>query len=205
MANTWHTVGKVGYYLPFAVIGGALTSVATGLLSILRTDSSTVYWIGVQFLLGAARGLVLQTSFISIPHATTPALVPTAVSMSIFCQYMGGAVSLSLANVIFISSLRSQLLIDAPGVDPRLIVEAGAYAVRDVSIPAELLLGVLRAYCTSVNRVFYLALAVSVLLSVSACCSGWVDTRKTTKDKECAGETSGGQTTSTKTQVWRES
>ncbi|OAQ71903.1 MFS transporter [Purpureocillium lilacinum] len=200
---TGFLIGKVGYYLPFAVVGGALTCVATGLLSILRPDSSTGYWIGVQFLLGAARGLVLQTSFISIPHATTPALVPTAVSMSIFCQYMGGAISLSLANVIFLSSLKSQLLIDAPGVDPRLIIDAGAYSVRDVGIPEELLLGVLRAYCTSVDRVFYLALAVSVLLFVSACCSGWVDTRKATKEEECAGETCGGQTASTKTQVWR--
>ncbi|OAQ92417.1 MFS transporter [Purpureocillium lilacinum] len=206
---TGFLIGKVGYYLPFAVAGGALTSVATGLLSTLRPDSSTGHWVGFQVLLGAARGLVQQTSFIAIPHATTPALVPTAMSMSIFCQYMGGAVFLSLANVIFSSSLRSELPIEAPGVDPRLIVEAGAYAVRDVGIPAELLPGVLRAYCTSVNRVFYLASAVSVLLFVTACCSGWVDTRKKNEANDGSGSGSGsgsgesseGQSVSEKTEA----
>ncbi|KAL3962757.1 hypothetical protein ACCO45_004280 [Purpureocillium lilacinum] len=198
---TGFLIGKVGYYLPFAVAGGALTSVATGLLSTLRPDSSTGHWVGFQVLLGAARGLVQQTSFIAIPHATTPALVPTAMSMSIFCQYMGGAVFLSLANVIFSSSLRSELPIEAPGVDPRLIVEAGAYAVRDVGIPADLLPGVLRAYCTSVNRVFYLASAVSVLLFVTACCSGWVDTRK--KNEANDGSSGSGSGESSEASLYR--
>ncbi|UNI18075.1 hypothetical protein JDV02_004369 [Purpureocillium takamizusanense] len=198
---TGFLIGKVGYYLPFAVVGGALTSVATGLLSTLQPDSSTGHWVGFQVLLGVARGLVQQTSFIAIPHATTPALVPTAMSMSIFCQYMGGAVFLSLANVIFSSSLRSELPIEAPGVDPRLIIEAGAYAVRDVGIPADLLPGVLRAYCTSVNRVFYLSSAVSVLLFVTACCSGWVDTRKKSEAATDGDETSEEQSVSEKTQV----
>ncbi|KAJ6438908.1 MFS transporter [Purpureocillium lavendulum] len=185
---TGFLIGKVGYYLPFAVAGGALTAVATGLLSTLDPDSSTGRWVGFQILLGAARGLVQQTSFIAIPHATTPQLVPTAMSMSIFCQYLGGAVFLSVANVIFSTSLRAELPLEAPGVDPRLIIEAGAYAVRDVGIPEALLPGVLRAYCTSVNRVFYLASAVSVLLFATACCSGWVDTRKKKETDEQAAE-----------------
>lgn len=172
------TVGKVGFYLPFAVVGGAISTVGAGLLSTLHPNSSTGHWVGYLFLLGVGRGLAQQTSFIAIPQATVPDLVPVAMSTMIFSQYMGGSVFLSLSNVIFSTSLRSQLAKEAPGVDPEMVIKAGASAVRDIGIPEELLPGVLQAYCTSVNRVFYLAVASGGLLFVSSFFSGWIDTRR---------------------------
>lgn len=157
--------------------GGALSAVACGLLSTLGPDAPAARWVGYQLLLGAGRGLVQQTSFIAIPHATTPELVPVAMSMSIFSQYMGGAVFVSLSNVVFGASLRGELRRQAPGVDAELVVRAGAYAVRDAGIAPELLPGVLGAYCTSVNRVFYLAAGAAGALFAACCLSGCVDTR----------------------------
>lgn len=52
-------VGKLGYYLPFGVLGGAITAVACGLISTWDPDTSTAEWVGYQILFGL-RGMALQ-------------------------------------------------------------------------------------------------------------------------------------------------
>lgn len=95
----------------------------------------------------------------------------------IFCQYLGGAIWLTAGQTIFSNSLRQTLKYEAPGVDPNLILKSGARSVRELVSSSELP-GVLRAYSTSINRVFYLGIA---LAGVSFCFSwglGMKDIRK---------------------------
>jgi hypothetical protein len=53
------SVGRLGYYLPFSVLGGAITAVACGLISTWNLNTSTAEWIGYQILFGL-RGIGLQ-------------------------------------------------------------------------------------------------------------------------------------------------
>ena len=54
-------VGKMGYYLPWAVGCGILVSIGSGLLSTLNPYTSTGKWIGYQIILGVGRGAGFQT------------------------------------------------------------------------------------------------------------------------------------------------
>lgn len=78
-----------------------------------------------------------------------------ATSQVFFFQYLGGTVFLAVAETIFTSGLRSGLRQDAPGVDPDLIIDTGATALRSVVSKADLP-GVLKGYnhaiiCTFVS------------------------------------------------------
>ena len=53
-------VGKLGYYLPWAVASGLLISIANGLISTLTPTSSTGKWVGYQIIAGAGRGCGMQ-------------------------------------------------------------------------------------------------------------------------------------------------
>ena len=53
-------MGKVGYYLPWAVASAVLSSIGYGLLSTLKPTSSTGSWIGYQIITGVGRGSGLQ-------------------------------------------------------------------------------------------------------------------------------------------------
>lgn len=79
--------------------------------------------------------------------------VAIATSQVFFCQYLGGAILLALAETIFSSSLRSSLHTYAPNVDAETIIAAGASAVRSVT-PAADLSNVLRAYNHAVINTF---------------------------------------------------
>ena len=53
-------VSKLGYYLPWGVISGALLAIGNGLLSTLDQYSSTAKWIGFLIVVGAGRGAGMQ-------------------------------------------------------------------------------------------------------------------------------------------------
>jgi hypothetical protein len=55
-----NVASKLGYYLPWVIVGNILTSIGNGLLSTLSPHTPTARWIGYQVLLGAGRGSGLQ-------------------------------------------------------------------------------------------------------------------------------------------------
>lgn len=59
-------MGKVGFYLPFMILSGALVAIGTGLLSTLTVTTSSAKWFGFEVLTGFGRGCGLRT-YISEP------------------------------------------------------------------------------------------------------------------------------------------
>ncbi|KAI0449644.1 putative MFS multidrug transporter [Xylaria acuta] len=173
-------LGRVGYYLPFGILGGALTAVACGLISTWDLDTSTAEWIGYQILFGL-RGMALQVSVISIQHAVTPAQSPIAITFLVFAQNQLGAIFSIAGNAIFTQTLTQQVSALAPSVSPEAALAAGggAEAVRALVPPGSPELdGLLLAYSKSVNGVFYLLLAVAIVCFAAAWGMGWVNIRK---------------------------
>jgi hypothetical protein len=68
---TSHLVPKLGYFTPFAIIGGALCTIASGLLSTFDASISTGKWVGYQIVLGAGEGMALQMPVIAVQNCIT--------------------------------------------------------------------------------------------------------------------------------------
>ena len=75
-----------------------------------------------------------------------------------FFNSLGGAIAISIAQNIFVNSLSRDIPKLAPGVNPKIVIGAGATHVRDV-VPAQWLPGVLQAYTNAVTSAFILAIA----------------------------------------------
>lgn len=60
LANKTDLVSRCGYYLPFALLSGALSAVGNGLISTFTVSTRTAVWIGFQIVVGAGRGLGAQ-------------------------------------------------------------------------------------------------------------------------------------------------
>lgn len=191
----------MGYYLPWSVAGGMLSSIGSGLLSTLTPTTSTAKWVGYQILSGAGRGAGFQTVRISIhlssaqstwvtanhrftvqpiiavQNTLPPSQISIAMSILMFIQTLSGAVFLTFADVIFSTGLKSQVPQYAPKVDPQVIIAAGATGIRNV-VSVQDLPAVLKAYAKSVDHVFYLAAALGVVGVVFSFGMGWKDIRK---------------------------
>lgn len=189
-------VGRVGYYLPFVVLGSAVTAIGGGLISSLTPFSSTGKWIGFQILTGLGRGAALQMVFTSqyvlerlkplanhfkpilaVQNNVKPIEIPVAMSLIVFFQTMGSSLFISFAQTTFSNGLINALPGFAPGIDVPAIISAGASGFRSVAPPA-LLRGVLLAYNEAVNHVFYLVAGVAVGAFISGWGMGWKSLKK---------------------------
>lgn len=53
-------VSRVGYYMPFSIACGVVTSIGCGLVSTYSPTTPTDRWVGFQLLLGLGRGMGMQ-------------------------------------------------------------------------------------------------------------------------------------------------
>lgn len=170
-------VGKMGYYLPWAVAGTALMSVGAGLVTTWSATTGRGVWIGCQVVLGAGRGSVMQMGLLAVQAVLPGSQIAVAMAVLGFVQGLGVAVFMTVANTIFDNSVVEEILARAPGVDPRVVLGAGATTFRDV-VPTDQLSSVLEAWAVGVDNVFYMVVGLSVLAFVAAWSLGWHDVRK---------------------------
>ncbi|KAJ4303017.1 hypothetical protein N0V90_001908 [Kalmusia sp. IMI 367209] len=175
------TMPKVGYYLPFAAAGSAISALGNGLVTMFSPITKTATWIGYQIILGCGRGIGMQMGIIAIQNVLPPQKIPVGIAFMIFCQNFAGAIFTVAAEVIFTQQLQKQIKAHAPSVSIEAALAAGASssAVRAL-VPAgsSELVGVLLAFANSVDKVFFLLMACCLIGLVAAFGMGWVDTRR---------------------------
>ncbi|KAJ5278978.1 hypothetical protein N7478_004350 [Penicillium angulare] len=176
-------IGRVGYYMPFAILGGALAAIGGGLLSSMTPSTSTGKWVGYQLMSGAGRGFAFQVPIIAIQNSLPYQEISMGMAILVFCQTMAGAVIITIANVIFDTGLKSTLVTYAPNANSQAVVAAGATGFRSVVSETDIP-GVIRAYAKSFDYTSYLNAGVAAVIFLSAFGTGWVDIRKKKKPLE---------------------
>lgn len=176
-------IGRIGYYLPFGILSGALTCLGSGLISTFTPTTSTGVWIGYQIIVGAGRGMGFQIPLIAVQNNSTKEEVSIVNALVVFAQTLGGAVFLSLDQIIFGSSLRHYLAIFAPEINPQVVIAAGARGLHK-AVPEASLPGAILAYGKSFDRVMYLATGCSGGAILLAFGMGWINIKKKAEDEK---------------------
>lgn len=127
--------------------------------------------------MGFGRGMGFQIPIIAVQNNSGKKEVSIVNALVVFSQNLGGAIFLSLDQVIFSNGLRHNLEIHAPGIDPTVIVAAGAVGIRTVVPPASLP-GVILAYSKTFDRVMYLATGVAGGAMLAALGMRWMSVKK---------------------------
>ncbi|KAJ4296465.1 hypothetical protein N0V90_006510 [Kalmusia sp. IMI 367209] len=169
----------IGSYAPFMWAGSAIFTIGAGMLYTLKVSSPAGEWIGYQVLAGLGAGASVQIPFVAVQVVTSEKDMPTANALVMFFNSLGGAIAISIAQNIFINSLAKEIPKYAPGVDPRIVINAGATYVRYV-VPVQFLKGVLEAYTKAITT----ALVLSIATAVIACLVSFGMERKSIKGKK---------------------
>lgn len=140
--------------------GSAVFAIGSGMLYTLKVGSPAGQWIGYQILAGIGAGAGVQIPFVAVQVVSNEKDMPTANACVMFFNSLGGALSISIAQNIFVNTLSKEIPKYAPGLDGRIIANAGATNLRNV-VPGELLPGVLRGYNNAIVTAFILAIATS--------------------------------------------
>jgi len=96
----------VGWYAPFMWFGSAIFAIGAGMLYTLTVHSPPGQWIGYQILAGIGAGAGVQIPFVAVQVVTNEKDMPTANACVMFFNSLGGALSISIAQNIFVNTLK---------------------------------------------------------------------------------------------------
>ena len=164
-------VSKVGYYTPFMIANSVIMSIGAGLISTWTPDTLHPEWIGYQILFGFGLGIGMQQASLAAQAVLSRKDAPIGIALVMFCQQMGGAVFVSVAQSVFTNRLVNGLT-NVAGISPTVIVNTGATDLRRVIDPSNLR-GVLVAYNGALTKTFTVAVAMSCFSIIGALCIEW--------------------------------
>lgn len=122
---------KTGHPVPFAYLAVILTSIGAGLLTTFNPTSGHPEWIGYQVIFGAGTGLGYQTT-LTVVQTLPVRDVSISTSIVLFLMNLVGTVMLSVVENGFTNQLVGNLGRLSSGVDPDVVMGAGATGFREM-------------------------------------------------------------------------
>ena len=96
-------MGRLGYYMPWFLVGGVLMLVSNVMLYTITLDTNAGFVFGAEVLGGIGTGLFVNAPFSVSQWLVSPKEIPSAVGF-IMCARVGGiALALAMANSIFLN------------------------------------------------------------------------------------------------------
>ena len=156
-------VSKTGHYVPFFYISVVLQAIGAGLLCTFTPDTSQAAWVGYQFLYALGMGCGFQQTTVAAQAVLATRDVSVGTAVVLFIEIFGGALFVAVAQNLFTNALIQKVAeLNIPGLDPQIIVAAGATGFRNIVKP-ENLPAVLVAYNAAIVKAFQLGLILSCL------------------------------------------
>ncbi|KAK2879500.1 MFS sugar transporter, partial [Arthroderma sp. PD_2] len=129
-------------------------------------------WIGFQIIFGAGVGTGLQLSIIAAQTVLALEDVAVGTVIMMFCQTLGGALFVSVAQNVFTNLLVTGIRDAAPGLDASLVLRVGATQLKTMIAP-EFLDGVQIASLSALANTWYVSAALAALSIVGAAGMEW--------------------------------
>ncbi|KAG0293874.1 hypothetical protein BGZ96_002191 [Linnemannia gamsii] len=145
-------VSKWGQYRPFIWVGLALSTVGTGLLVLLKEDSSRGMIIGFLFINGCGLGFSMQTIMLAIQSSVATADIAVATANATFFRTVGSVFGVAISGTVFNNAVKTNL---KPLIllNPKIaIVLENSYAVSEFD--AETKTMILHAFMIALNKAF---------------------------------------------------
>ncbi|KAI7067856.1 hypothetical protein KC352_g42882, partial [Hortaea werneckii] len=121
---------------------------------------------------GAGVGFGMQQTLIAVQTVLPKQDIPIGTAIIMFCQTLGGALFISVAQNVFTNRLLSNLKEVVPDISSGLVLATGATSLKSV-IPDEYLAGVQSAYNASLMSTFYVATAMAALSIFGSAAFEW--------------------------------
>ena len=161
-------MGKLGYYMPWYLLGGILSVIGGALLFTVTPDTSTSRIYGYTVFPALGAGLFSQASFPVAQVKVSPHMIPRAVAF-IGCAQIGGiALALAISNSVFLNEATSKISQILPSV-PRSVVQqdiSGAGGPFLETLGSADRTRVLAAIVQSIDNIYAMVIAAGALAVV---------------------------------------
>ncbi|KAI5477804.1 hypothetical protein MNV49_005888 [Pseudohyphozyma bogoriensis] len=151
-------VTKFGSFNVQMLLGIAMASIGTGLISTFDANTPQPKWVGYQLLAGFGIGLTAMMPYMCSQIILKPEEREAGATIAIFAQTLGATIFVSGSQAIYQNKLRNGILL-IPGLDVEAVLGSGVSAFREI-VPSNLLPAVIDVAVKALSDVF---LAVAII------------------------------------------
>lgn len=161
-------MGKLGYYMPWYLLGGVLSLVGGALLYTITANCSTSRVYGYTAITALGAGLFLQAGFPIAQVKVAPEMISHAVAFIGVAQVGGIALALMMSNSIFLNEATNKISVILPEVSKSMVQQAisGAGGYFFKTLNAQDRASVLDAIVYSIDNVFILFITAGAMVFV---------------------------------------
>ncbi|EFQ96977.1 major facilitator superfamily transporter [Nannizzia gypsea CBS 118893] len=161
-----------GYYTPFMLLSSTLMPIFAGLITTFGVNTSFIRHLLYSGAFGVASGVGFNAPISAVQTVLPKDDVSLGLSIVLFAQHFGPAVSVAIAQVIFTSQLSTNLSRVVPGLNTASIESNGLLALARHAPPAqhgEILAGAGRSF----GETWYLAAGLACVTLVGSLLMEW--------------------------------
>ena len=159
-------VSKTGHWMPWFFYGGALVLIGGALMYTVDSQTSAAKIYGYSILIGSGAGAYIQMPFNAAQEFVDPSMIPAAVGLITGAQLVAPAITLSIANSVFLNKAVAQLRPILPADAPTLQVVSGVGSQYISSLDRAKQDQVLHAILESMSKVYILIITSGALTLV---------------------------------------
>ncbi|RFU24719.1 hypothetical protein B7463_g11622, partial [Scytalidium lignicola] len=174
-------VTLVGYYTPLIILSSALMTIGAGLITTFNIDTVFGKWFGYQVITGLGAGVAFNIPLVAVQTVLDMDDIPIGSVCIMFFQSLGGALFIAVAQSVFQNGLIDGLKKYAPELDPKVMVNTGATAIRSVLKAMDredLLRPAIMAYVNGLKNTYRVTVAVFGVAFLMACLFEWKSVKK---------------------------
>jgi hypothetical protein len=174
---TGFSITAWSHYVPFMWAGPLIFLPGSVLFYLLEPSSTRAEYLGYQVILGLGFGMAIHVSLIAVQVVSLPEDMPTACVTEMLCGQIGGAVGASIAQNLFISTLRDELREIVSPEEAVTFANSGLEAM--VEIMKTLEVGVREKFRQALNDSVTTAFIVPIVVTALAEVVSWFIERRT--------------------------
>lgn len=192
-------VTAIGSYNIVMFVETAFLTTGAALIATFWIDTPFAKWFGYQIIMGFGTGVCFQAPIVVVQNCLPQELIAQATACVQFFQAFGGAVFIAVSQTVFQNGLITNMLRDAPGIDPAIILNSGASQIRQVLERIgrpEAVERVLAAYVLGLRNTYYISVAAAGCAFLVTFVLDWKPIKKPgvakkKKDEEAAASSDG--------------
>jgi hypothetical protein len=166
-------VTLTGFYVPWMIASGAISSIGYGLLSRLDSNSDLGHIVGYQIAAGVGFGIGALQPPTAIRNVLSDSDIRVANALVVFFQGLGTSLALGIGQTIFLTTLKDRLKATLTEAEADYIVGLGAANANSDKIPPGARYLVADAYTHSTQTVMYLSIAASCAVFLCSFAVEW--------------------------------
>lgn len=166
-------VSVTGHYAPFMLLASTLMPLATGLLTTWRPSTSLARLISYSLFAGFSYAIGYQAPQSAVQTALPNADGPRGLSVILFAQHFGPALSVSLAQTVFTNRLAANLRGLGADIDAAAIQNVGLGELKALVLGADRAGDALARIDHAVVQTWYLPLGFTCASMIGSLMMEW--------------------------------